>query len=1195
MNHYTCYALKSEGGDYARTDAIEQCSFNGGTQLTFSMDIYCTMHNGIVFSQANSVACLLEDGSIIWKGNGWEVIADKNYASVIMDEWNHIDVVYERDKVKLYLNGIKVDEKEISAATAYSTEEYRYLEGYTGYIKSVRMADHAMTDDEIRENLIITNIPKENLWLWIPFDEPEPKDYGKYGKIVQCKGFCQCQNFVKALYFSGDGYALLDGITDNPGSSECPGFTVVMRVLPDIHVSESAVLFENTGKEDGFVICLAENQKKLQVCFNASTSAEQKFIFDTPILNGGQWTDIAVSVDGTELKAYINGIFARSYTMNHYVRNTDPHMVLGDGFAGAIDYFSIYDKVLSDSEISQIHEIEPYIYDDNIKTLFLLHGEQMENFLGEGTVLLHNQVEFRMIEGTLTEGKIEPFDFRTGSAFAGSDFEEWEAEVIAAYSLSYAAVSIGVGVNVLADAGLKDYISNRMVDTPAAQKMLIDYQRIKPEHLSELMTPKMIDTKTVSTLSTAVTKGVITGAASVAATKMTWYQMAVTIGGATAFGAAVATIVINTVNTPEDPPEDKDDSKPKKGYKINIQSIRFCNGTEGSIPLRETFGAKQKLPEWNRGQGKGVCAYSAKEQQPKIHIAFKYIPAKDQSPVTIKIGLRDSNLLGDHLSEEVRCSSPDTVYETDIICTDNKLQKAGMGKVSETICFYKMESGKPDPGLVGYAAMDIHILCKDPIKPWSTVQEEKTPLIPMLDIAAEVAEASKGPTKDEESFLEAITAWITGNTKFKLLNTDVYSRCPVDNVEFSFEEFFGKLQGKSLEAGVLDYYAFALELASMEGLGLELYTVFGLEKVVRSYDGKARIDTTGIKVDACSAFGKEITNRFSRIYLIGVKNLANTYWDILFFKSTNKTTWGKVTWETYKEHVIESFCYVNEPLKLGGWKEVTGKEICPISIIYDNGLFVKSERWRFKNYVKTNLLLKGQKARCHRASYCRIEEILIATFNGFKNGSINCKDKNDILNYLLSGFYPEGYLPLPGEENNMIELEKCCEFLMAVNTNMLEDDDTCEECSEILNRVLCCLNSACSNLRIGDASWNSSIREGFDPQEWFVVIAGEAYGEGPKPEDAFGLDNGFYFQNEDDVRMITILIEIGQCLGINFLFIQQGLRVYLDAENNQVIFPVIYSSSNLFDLDQVQDMCVNLPYYYKGEGGWTRFLGWQNS
>lgn len=68
----------------------------------------------------------------------------------------------------------------------------------------------------------------------------------------------------------------------------------------------------------------------------------------------------------------------------------------------------IYGKSLDSGECLEIHQVEPYIFDEGLALLFLFHGEKADNFLGEGTLLLHEDVEIVLAEGTIYEEKIEP-------------------------------------------------------------------------------------------------------------------------------------------------------------------------------------------------------------------------------------------------------------------------------------------------------------------------------------------------------------------------------------------------------------------------------------------------------------------------------------------------------------------------------------------------------------------------------------------------------------------------------------------------------------------------------------------------------------------------------------------------------------------------------------------------------------------
>lgn len=152
-------------------------------------------------------------------------------------------------------------------------------------------------------------------------------------------------------------------------------------------------------------------------------------------------------------------------------------------------------------------------------------------------------------------------------------------------------------------------------------------------------------------------------------------------------------------------------SQPETGYTIELLAIKFCNGKKGSLPLREDYHKNQSLPEWSSSSsGEAVYAYAAGKQSPKVRLSFRYTPAKDQPPVSIKLGFR-SGLLGNCLSNETTCMV-DGTYEVEVTCNKNQLEKANTGKVEETLRCYSQDAGRER--MLRMADVKIHILCRKP-------------------------------------------------------------------------------------------------------------------------------------------------------------------------------------------------------------------------------------------------------------------------------------------------------------------------------------------------------------------------------------------------------------------------------------------------------------------------------------------------
>lgn len=1201
MNRYALYALKSDGNDYAQTDAIENCSFNGGTTFTFGMDVYCTMQNGEVFSQNNSVACFLQSGSIVWKGIGWELIAEKSYSGIMMDEWNHIDVVYGEGKASLYLNGLLADETKMGTEPVYSTEKYHYLGGYCGYIKNVRIVDHAMTEDEIRNNLIITSLPEEQLWLYLPFDSAKPEDKGKYKKSVQCTGFCYCKDFVKALYFSGDGYALLDGITDNPGSDQCSAFTVVLRIFPDGSVTDTSVLFENTGAADLLQLCLSNREAKLTV----NIGSHQVTTNEIPSIKDSLWSDIAVSVNGTELKIYVNGALVKSDTIEAYVRTSAPRMVLGSKFVGAIDYFAIYKDALSDEYIADIHKVEPYIFDSGISALFLFHGEQKTNMLGSGSVMLHNS-EFHLLEGTLYDAQPELFDFRKGEEFSGTKLEKWEAGLIAALGVGFAATAVGIArkPGVMA-GGIEALIDDTVLNSSEAQYILGDYSKITAKQVQNLVTSKAVQS-IIGPVTSVATQGVVTGAVAVAASNSVKVLVASGVIAATTFVSAIAAIVAVSTKTSDPPDDEKEEKEPKKGYHIYLESVQMCNGTAGSIPLRTDLDTPLAVPEWSRdGEKNLVAAYIAKEQTPEITVRFRYKPAKDQKPVKVKFHLGNFDLLGDGESEPIDCAVADTVYEAVIKCRNNKLSDAGMGKHCARASFrFELVGGDQNArtnSKITYADMTVYTLCKEPVKPWSVKDKTKAPLIALLELAAKISvkmdQSRKKKVVQETDFLEAVGEWSKNNQNYVLEADSQYSVRKSVYAEFYMKKFYNAMNSNTISMGILDYYLVILELAAMEGFSFELYEIGSIENWLICSDGVSKIETAGVKLEKSIVFGKEWNTRFFRLYLIKGKE-DSLCWDLLFRTSKEGKDQYNLSWEDYKKEMISTECYVEEPLIISEWKE--SNEIADLKIGYDvkRETFVTSKRNSFKSFIKRMYYFSDQKACCHRISYNVLDNTLASLMNLLKNGVLQLGKFQELIRLIAVTFYPEA--PSPGSLgiesqynfNNYQALVKNYNKIISYKIEdfrrMINDETERNAFLMCMTTFLDALNNTPDNLRVGYSTWNSSIGDKFDPSVWvYQCYLNGAYCQFSNLQQDWKQITGFsagktgyYIGSEQqplDGRFYHLLHELSSALQDASI-----LSVKLGSYNNK---PIIYSSNNCWEFKVSEHNVTedNVFYWYNGK------------
>lgn len=1194
MNHYACYALKSENGNYAWTDAVLDCSFGGGVDFSFGMDLYWDRHSGIIFSQNDSVCCEAKEGYVIWKTPEFTLASSSLTLPLMEGTWNHVDVIYRQNFATLYINGILADQKSINMQKKVSEEPFHYLESYNGYLRNVRLIDFAMTDEQIQSNLFTMNIDQTHLWLWIPFDEPIPKDAGKYQKVIHCEGLCRVESMVKALVFSGKGYARIDDTTINPGAQGLESFTIALRILVQPCASDKSILLENAGESDCFQVYLCENQTKLGILVG-----EESCIFHLKEIPVYEWTDMVIAVSETKVVAWINGQTTGEMTLSSpYARTDSPNIRIGENYTGGLDYLAIYNKCLNGEEINAIHQYEPYVFDDGIQMLFLLHGESDDDMVSSGSILLKSGVEFQIMEGTVFEKTIEPLQIRTGGTFTGDVFEKWQADLLTEVCVNYIAVLVGVETTAITVSdGVKQYLWNAVQTSDEAQKLLIDYEDFSGQEIVDLMSNTCKNKVLTNVITSIVIGGSMTGATLVNAEKLSeffFFMIGATLIAKFAFD--IAKKVKEKTKDPQKPPIPPCPPIPHKGYNITLISIQFQNDEKGSLPLRSNYDQPQQLPEWSREDGKsGICAYLSGSNQKMVKIQFKYQHAQDQPPVKIRIGW-ESTYLGSCLSDEVLCTISQT-YETTAICSKMNLQNVGMGMLTDKLrCFY---TEGIHPKMLPVAAMDIHVLCKTPLEPFSIANSKQAPLIPLLKVASHIAQNQKSIVSEETSFLNAATLWLSSKKTYQLSESETYSNAKLQGTEFCMKSFLEALETQKLNCGRLDYMVFIASLAAMEGLKIKIYEICCGENATLTMNRKLRIEWSGIDVNECRIFDKEVPLHARRYYLLkpGIQNKEH-YWDPLLVSKTG-TLFCDQTWEEYRKIAIRKSSYVEEPVPMKDWQIVETSPIPKLTIVYSGELhqFVKSNRWNFKKYVKDTLSYGDNVARCHRVSYSVIEQILNMVFNAVKSGEMSDEEKNEVLEMIYQTFYPEEPEEESEEHQNYEELTECMGILGEVTGEKLQEDDSCKRIGAVLNRLLFCLNSCIRNLRLGNSSWNSSIGEYFDPVSWEVALL-----KGDKLCFVFNQDGvhapvevesieceGIYLTDAVDGAFIYMLLNFGTYFVSNvtaFFQLQVGILQLSEPYEEITEMPYVGSSQNKFSLNaRIKGKVAELPWFYQSPEG----------
>lgn len=1182
MNRYAYYALKCEQGDYAYTKAIEGLSFCGGSLLTFSCDFYYEKgYAGSLFSQEGNVACEIKNGSVCWSmENGTVLKSDSNNAPLWEKSWNHMDVVYTTDKITLYLNRASVAEKALGSKQDAGKENLVFGKDYPGYIRNVRIADFAFAQEDVLKNCVQTQVEKEKLLLYIPFDEYDVVDKGKNGLTVVCSGLARVTTLVGAIYFPGEGFAAIHGQQLNPGTAEMPEFTLALRVFLYPKEQEDAILFENmTGQEDGFVLKLKQTLDNAFLTVEmAGFSYQEKDI----MLNYFEWQDLCVTVKEKQAACYINGELKKTIDLPQaYVRKSSAQIYLGNSrkggksLYGAIDYFGVYGISLTAERVAEIAKEEPYLYDEDLCSLYLFHGEGLHDLMREDVLSL-SKCKQKLLEGTVFEKQIEPLTFRVGDEFPGDEIELWEADILLKLYVTIMAEMNGVVVPENIPGSIKWRLLQETASIQSVQDIFNRY-----DELQEIDVRDMIeDVREVAVVGNIIASMSIMGCAAGALMDLALLEEMEKYEGLWLLLLAplVGYFVKEALKEwePLKPPVPPIPPIPKLGYRIALESVQFCVEKGGSLPLRENFIQSQVLPEWTREtEGKAKMAYLAVSQKPSIQIEFKYIPAENQLPSQV-ILYGQSDVFGSFQSKPVTCKVADT-YSTTAELADFKITEETLPGCLENEIKWSYNSYLGVQTFLQATEQQTHVIKSMPLFPWSLTDASHLPTIELLELVDKIGKKTVLGIGDASAFLKAMRDYLRTDTKPVYSSEQKYTELAdgsVTDINMDYKGLFKALEKAGSELGALDVSAAAMYLAAMEGWKIQIMGFYGYEYLVKAGEKKIT-HSCGFQLNDMEAWGTTLTRKTVRHYTMAfackekVEDIIIC--DLVWNCKGSSEYLGELKLADYRNKVAKSTDSF-EPGFIGYRIMEQEEELCQdLDIIFDKDThsFQPSNRCDFRPYVKDVFKFPRNQACCHRLSYNYIQNILIQTFNKFKVGDITKDAKDIILSLLYNAFYESG-AKSEDDEENCEELERCLEALEEINEYDMKDDEALIEVESYLQEALLCLNSALTNLRHGYSNWNSSIGDAYDLENYRIVfkvgdktLFADATGQISDAPPEYKERHCYMVSNEDKqiwyyVKKITEILNIDQPV---------VLCAYRKLHSNGFVYiiPYAYSSNNEFE------------------------------
>ena len=317
---------------------------------------------------------------IVRANNGIVTTTENSTATLTTGTIKHIAVTVSQSEAKIYIDG-SLDSTHSS--TPFSTDNtgdhnigFGFAQYYDGLMDDVRVYKDILTLAEVGYiyNNTVASIPTDNLEAHYKLDE-NADNAAKLGTGTIDSG--------KAADLNG-GQELQTDLT-----SDTSAFTVAFW-FKNTALPTNIYLFANNRSDSKFEtisIYHKSSSSAIGVATASGNDTNVNAIFGNKAIPLNRWTHVAVTVNGTSLKIYVDGVEDKSQTLTHTPTTTSTYpfyigtlgaWTTNDNFNldGSVDEFRFYKSALSAGEIYNIasHNLSsltstPYMYlklDDDV-------------------------------------------------------------------------------------------------------------------------------------------------------------------------------------------------------------------------------------------------------------------------------------------------------------------------------------------------------------------------------------------------------------------------------------------------------------------------------------------------------------------------------------------------------------------------------------------------------------------------------------------------------------------------------------------------------------------------------------------------------------------------------------------------------------------------------------------------------------
>lgn len=376
QNRNSVRALRTTSVGHIAHKNIPNLSIGGGGDFTIQLWVLKGRDiDGLLYGQEGGFSISLADGVVVFSLNGFATLSSGTDWTLPPHRQDYITLRHQSGVLTLFLGGIPIAEKTVSAKAPACAGDYFIGKQFTGGFPLIRVSNTARSDEDILADNAAPPAVDSHCVFQSDCSTVQYKDVSANRLAMWTVGEgAGCGIYTACTAFSGKGQVSCDPMLKLPAVH-----TLLLKLWPREQQKDQVVYTAMDGEKTLYTVELtAQSDHTFRLCVAGGAGARATL---SKALLPELWQDVAAVFQNGKVTLFLDGKRDGAYPLalsgsrstvlvgSEYEQGRP---VFEKGFWGYVAYTAEFGKALSADEIAMYADDPPFMFEEDLVSLLPL-------------------------------------------------------------------------------------------------------------------------------------------------------------------------------------------------------------------------------------------------------------------------------------------------------------------------------------------------------------------------------------------------------------------------------------------------------------------------------------------------------------------------------------------------------------------------------------------------------------------------------------------------------------------------------------------------------------------------------------------------------------------------------------------------------------------------------------------------------